>query len=138
MAGEQPILVTALVFFSEDGKILTARKQNTQRFMLVGGKPEPGESFEAAGVREAKEEIGIDISESDLSYLGTWTVPAANESGRLVTGTVFTVLPRLKVLPTPGAELAELKWLDPSEPFPANLAPLLETRILPALAFPNP
>ncbi|EEH63437.1 hydrolase, NUDIX family [Gleimia coleocanis DSM 15436] len=133
MTEQSPIYVTALVFFDETGRILTVRKRGTRRFMLVGGKPEPGESFAEAGIREAGEEVGISLSEGDLSYLGTWEVPAANEPGRLVNGTVYTVIPKLTNLPKPNAEIAELRWLDVSQPLPGDLAPLLETRILPAL-----
>ncbi len=55
-------IVVAAVAFVRDGQVLTVRKRGTTRFMLVGGKPEPGESTYDAAVRETREEVGLDVS----------------------------------------------------------------------------
>ncbi|MDO5726459.1 MAG: NUDIX domain-containing protein [Bowdeniella nasicola] len=126
------IYTCAVIFFSPTGAILTVRKAKTQRFMLVGGKPEPDESPRQCALREAREEVGVNISQLEL--LGMWQAPAANEAGFAVHGTVFVSQTALVELPTPAAEIAETRWLEPSAQLPDNLAPLLATKILPALA----
>lgn len=133
MISTSPIYTSAVVFRSPSGEILTARKRGTERFMLIGGKPEPGEYPRATALREIAEEVGIQLSPEDLELVGMWQTAAANESGRDVHGTAFVVKEPLAEMPTPAAEIAELRWLNPSAPLPGNLAPLLETRILPAL-----
>lgn len=129
-----PIYTSAVVFLSEDGHILTARKRGTNRFMLVGGKPEPGEDPRDAAVREVAEEIGLEIGRGDLELVGMWRTNAANESGRDVHGTAYLVKFKLAQKPKPSREIEELRWLDPAGEWPDNLAPLLQTRIMPALA----
>lgn len=129
----QPIIHTAaVVFFSRRGEILTVRKRGTNRFMLVGGKPEAGEGPRQAALREIREEIGL--REVTLDFLGMWQAPAANEAGFAVHGTVFTARAPLAATPLAAAEIAEVAWLQPDAPLPQNLAPLLQRRILPALS----
>ncbi len=64
------------LFREQDGRkqILLSRRQNTGYMdgkydMVVSGHVESGESLEKALVREAKEEVGIEISEDDLEFL---------------------------------------------------------------------
>lgn len=49
-----------------DGKIFIAKRANTKkifpdRYELIGGHVEPGESLEEALVREIHEEVGVDV-----------------------------------------------------------------------------
>ena len=44
-------IVVAAVALVRDGHVLTVRKRGTERFMLVGGKLEPGESARDAALR---------------------------------------------------------------------------------------
>ena len=100
--------------------------------MLPGGKIEPGETAAQAAVRELLEEVGAELDPASLGLLGEWTAPAANEPDHLVHGHVFEhpFVPQLSVR----AEIEELLWLHPSEmPSRHDLAPLLVTRVLPAL-----
>ncbi|MDO5721841.1 MAG: ASCH domain-containing protein [Actinomycetaceae bacterium] len=131
----EPIYTSAVVFQREDGAVLTARKQGTNRFMLIGGKPEPGETPRLTALREVQEEVGINLEPSGLEFIGMWRTAAANEAGREVHGTAFRATHPLVDLPAPAAEIAELKWLTSVEEDPADLAPLLVTRILPALGW---
>lgn len=129
----EPIRVCAVVFRDDRGRVLAVRKHNTSRFMLPGGKPEPGETARVTAVREVQEEIGALIDAPSLAPLGTFLAPAANEAGREVEGTIFTC-PAV-VEPEPGAEIAEVLWVDPHSPSAAgvDLAPLLESKVFPAL-----
>lgn len=130
-----PIIYTAaVVFLSPAGEILTVRKRGTERFMLVGGKPEPFEFARFTAVREAMEEVGIFHDPFELDLIGMHSAPAANEAGHTVHGTIFLSRHTLPYTPDCAAEIAEVRWLDPSGTLPDNLAPLLRDRVIPLLA----
>jgi len=125
------IVVSAVVLRDARGRILTVRKAGTQRFMLPGGKPEPGETAAQAAIRECAEELGLALEPGRLTALGVFMADAANEPGLTLEGSVFEH--PLAGEPRAAAEIAELRWLDPSQPLPDNLAPLLEHHVLPML-----
>ncbi|AQQ16285.1 LOG family protein YvdD [Corynebacterium glaucum] len=127
------INVAAVVIRNAAGEVLCVRKATSPRFQLPGGKPEPGESMVDAAIRETREEIGVNVPRESLSFLGRFSAEASNEPGHTVTSAVFTssVVP---TDPAPAAEIAEIAWIDPSDPQGHELAPLLATRIFPALA----
>ncbi|QOR69532.1 NUDIX domain-containing protein [Ruania alkalisoli] len=114
-----------------DGReLLTVRKQGTRRFMLPGGKVDPGETAAQAAVREVAEELGLTLPESALTLLGTYDEAAANEADTRVAASVYTAA--LPGEPAAAAEIAELRWTSLADP-PADLAPLLARHVLPAL-----
>ena len=80
-----PLLtVDALILY--DGKIVLIRRLNPpfeNDFALPGGFVEVGETVEAATVREAKEETGLDISL--MKVLGVYSDPARDPRGHTVT-----------------------------------------------------
>lgn len=124
----QGLIVVAAVAFVRDGAVLTVRKQGTSRFMLVGGKLEPGEDAHAAALRETREEVGIEVPELEL--LGEFLADAANEPGWQVQSTVFAG--ELVGEPRPTGEIEELRWTGLDDPHD-DLAPLLEHHVLPVL-----
>lgn len=125
------VLVVAAVAFVRAGQVLTVRKAGTSRFMLVGGKLEPGETPREAAVRESVEEVGVEPV--DLELLGEYVADAANEPDHLVRSTVFTAT--LGSEPRAGGEIAELRWMGLHEAGRHDdLAPLLEHHVLPVLA----
>ncbi|MGO2533650.1 TIGR00730 family Rossman fold protein [Arthrobacter rhombi] len=126
------IHVSAVVLRDSSGALLTVRKAGTSRFMLPGGKPEVGESAAITALRECSEELGVELDPAGLRRLGVFRCRAANEPGHEVQATVFEH-PEL-VAAHPAAEIAELRWLDPStDPLPGDLAPLLAEQVIPAL-----
>ncbi|WP_232843280.1 TIGR00730 family Rossman fold protein [Corynebacterium hindlerae] len=125
------ISVSAVILHDEAGRVLTVRKQGTDLYMFPGGKPEPGETFEEAALREAFEELGAHIT--DIHPFGTFTAPAANEADTHIAAEVFTAL--LLESPAPCNEIAEIAWVQPQEPHVA-LAPLLADHVFPALPDP--
>ena len=133
MSGPGDVIeVSAVVLRSPRGEVLTVRKRGTSRFMLPGGKPEPGETPAQTAVRECAEEVGVHLDPARLHALGVFTDAAANEPGCHVRGTVY--LHPADQVPVPAGEIAELRWLDPSaDPLPDDLAPMLELQVLPAL-----
>lgn len=132
------IAVAALVIRGPGGEVLCVRKHASTRFQLPGGKPEAGETMVDAALRETVEETGLSIPRGALGYLGRFTADASNEPGHTVTSTVFTVAETAGTTgsavatPVPAAEIAEYAWVDPEAPH-VELAPLLATRIFPAL-----
>ena len=128
------IIVSAVCVFSSDGRLLTVRKRGTERFMHPGGKPEPGEGAAEAASRELAEEVGINVPAEDLVPMGVWVARAANEAGTDIEATVFRAPGTHDPAEVhPAAEIAELRWIDPSADADADLAPLLTDHILPAL-----
>lgn len=123
-----PVIVVAAVAFVRDGHVLTVRKRGTDRFMLVGGKPEPGETPEQTARRESLEEVGVAVGE--LEPLGAFVSAAANEPGHELRSTVFAA--ELTAEPAPAAEIAELRWC-PLDATGSDLAPMLVENVLPLL-----
>ena len=132
MSESPDFVVSAVVIRDELGRVLVVRKRGTSRFMLPGGKIEAGETPAHAAVRELHEEVGAELDPDVLVLLGEWTAPAANEPDHVVHGHVFEHpwVPGLSVR----AEIEELLWLHPADMGARDdLAPLLVTRVLPAL-----
>lgn len=129
------IVVSAVVLRDEAGRILTVRKRGTDRFMLPGGKPEPGESAVETAVREVAEELKVQLSVEALELLGVVRAAAANEAGFEVEGTTYVAPePVVAASVAPAAEIEEIRWLDASvKPLPTDLAPMLEEHVLPLL-----
>lgn len=124
----RPVIVVSAVALVRGDAVLTVRKRNTSRFMLVGGKPEPGESALECAVRETFEETGLRLDALDL--LGEFTSEAANEPGHDLVSTVYTAA--LTGEPVAAAEIAELRWTDLEGAYD-DLAPMLEFNVLPLL-----
>lgn len=124
------IEVAAIVFRNSFGHVLGVRKASSTKFQLPGGKLEEGESPVQAAAREAEEEIGVQVRLPELTELGTFTAPAANEPGQTVRGYIFTY-PR-PVIAHAAAEIAETAWIDPADP-QCELADLLRNEVFPAL-----
>lgn len=136
-----PVVLTLSAVLVRDyrGRVLLVRKRGTSKFMQPGGKLEPGESFAGAAVREVAEELGLQLTESDLEQLGRWYGPAANEADTFIDAGLFAY-----TLPPAGgvhadqlvaaAEIEELLWIDPAQALArVDLAPLLRDHILPQL-----
>jgi 8-oxo-dGTP diphosphatase len=124
------IHVSAAVILDDRGRVLVVRKQGTTRFMQPGGKPEPGESAAETLIRELHEELGIRLAEADLQPLGTFISEAANEPGHRVIADAFatSVDPDSVAVQ---AEIAELRWITPTDAETLPLAPLSVEHLLP-------
>ena len=128
---EPLIHVSAVVFRDVNDKVLTVRKRGTEKFMFPGGKPELVESALDTAIREVKEEIGIGVEPKQLTQIGVFEAPAANEAKHTVVATVFTY-DGDTIEPQMAAEIAELSWVSPDQP-DVVLAPLLADFVFPAI-----
>ena len=128
---EPLIHVSAVVFRDVNDKVLTVRKRGTEKFMFPGGKPELGESALDTAIREVKEKIGIGLEAKQLTQIGVFEAPAANEVKHTVVATVFTY-DGDTIEPQMAAEIAELSWVSPDQPY-VVLAPLLADFVFPAI-----
>ncbi len=121
--------VVGAVIRDPTGRLLTVRKRRTQRFMLPGGKREPGEDDLTALRRELAEEIGVTVVAATL--LGRFEAPAANEPGATVKTSAYLVENTGEN--TAQDEIEELLWIDPAAPPDAPIAPLLVVEIFPSI-----
>lgn len=129
-APSRSIRVSAAVITDVDGRLLLVRKAGTTAFMQPGGKPEAGEDAAQTLIRELAEEIGLRLQPSDLTPLGEFTAPAANEPGFAVVADVF----RVDIgdqQPVTDAEIEELRWVDRGAASTLEIAPLAAAYFLP-------
>ena len=122
------IVVSAVDLRDAGGRVLTVRKRGTAAFMHPGGKPEPGETAAQCALREVEEELGLVLDAERLELVAVHRTAAANEAGRPLIASVFRH-PHLSHVSGPvvhpAAEIEQVRWLDPREPLPDDLAPLL-------------
>ena len=130
----QTLTIAGVCFLDATSRLLTVRKRGTHKFQLPGGKLESGESPLAAALREVAEEILVELRPEDLTLLGSWTAPAANEENTTVDATIF--VSSLIVAPVASAEIDELQWVDLADDPAASehFAPLLRAHVFGALS----
>lgn len=99
----------ALIYI-EDRKILAAKSRGRDTYYIPGGKREPGESDEAALVREISEEISMVLNPSFLEFYGEFQAQAHGQpAGVLVRLRCFITGERAAV--QAAAEIDEVAWL---------------------------
>lgn len=125
-----PFETVAAVITDTRGRVLLVRKRGSATFIQPGGKREGGESALQTLARELREELGVRLHDGSAELLGTYEDYAVNEPGRRVRAEVYRV--QVDGEPMPGAEIQELRWLDPAPPHPVPVAPLSAGHILPA------
>lgn len=124
------IHVSAAIIRDATGRVLVVRKNGTTRFMQPGGKPETGETAAETLVRELHEELGLVCAVDDLTPLGVFISAAANEPGHRVVATAFSMTAEEDDVQVQ-AEIAELRWITPTDAHTLPLAPLSEEHLLP-------
>lgn len=95
----------ATLIILRNSRVLLARDDDLDFWSLPGGRIEPGETDEAAAARELAEETGLELL--GLEYLLEHESDVRNH-----------IVFRLSVNdaePTPGMEIADLKWWDGRE-----------------------
>ena len=99
-------VVVGAVLLDGKGRVLAARRDRPPGWELPGGKVEPGESEQAALVRELREELGV------AAEVGTRIGPDVPIGRDLLLRAWTAVLTAGE--PT-ALEHAELRWLEPDE-----------------------
>jgi uncharacterized protein (TIGR00730 family) len=123
------IRIVAALVQNEARRVLLVRKKGTRAFMQPGGKLRHSESHLAALERELGEELRCSLRPGSPAFLGTFTAPAANESGYLVEAALYRV--ELDGEISAASEIDEVIWLDPHSSGQIELAPLTRDNVLP-------
>ena len=103
--------VVAALIWEGDRFMICQRPAHKARGLLwefVGGKTEPGESMEAALVRECREELDITVSVGDIFIQVVHEYPDILIRLTLFHCTIATGTPKLM-------EHHDLKWIHPSQ-----------------------
>ncbi|MFQ2269831.1 NUDIX hydrolase [Aeromonas enteropelogenes] len=95
----------------KEGQLLCARSHGKSIYYIPGGKREPGESDEAALVREIEEELAVTLQPDTLRFACEFSTQADGKpAGVEVRLRCYTG--EARGTPTASAEIAELRWLD--------------------------
>ncbi|MEO3772792.1 NUDIX domain-containing protein [Micromonospora sp. B9E7] len=93
-----------------DGRVLSTRSHGRERYYLPGGKREAGESDLDTLVREAKEELTIDLDPLTATFLGEFRAQAdAHPEGVVVRMRCYESAYQGHI--EASAEIAEVAWL---------------------------
>jgi 8-oxo-dGTP diphosphatase len=115
--------IASVILFRQDDKVALVLRQNTGwmdgYYALPGGRVDPGESFSQAAIREAKEEVGVDIESDNLKQF--LVAHALGKDGEVWVNTVFEALEWEGELHNAEPEKSEsLEWF-PLDELPENL-----------------
>ena len=105
-------MAASAAIFREDGKVLLAKRTKQPfQWSFPGGSLEPGESAAQAAIREAREEVGVEIEIIEKAGEREIELPEANRrfiisvfAARLVSGE-----------PKAGPEASETGWFELAE-----------------------
>ena len=93
----------------EDRKLLVVRARGKDMFYTVGGKRRAGETDKEALIREVKEEVGVSLLPTTISYVNTFEAQAHGKpEGTIVRLTCY--MAHFLGEPTPMSEIEELGW----------------------------
>ncbi len=123
----QEIRVVVGAAIVRDGRVLACRRTSPAeaagRWELPGGKVEPGETADAALVREVREELRCEVA------VGSWLGSESPIGERYVLRVAFATLVSGEPEPVEhdavrwlsASELDDVDWLDPDRPFLAEI-----------------
>jgi ADP-ribose pyrophosphatase YjhB (NUDIX family) len=126
----------AAVIVTEDG-VLLQRRDDNGKWGLPGGAVEPGESVEAALVREVREETGLEVE--PVRLVGVYSDPLHHQIVTYPDGNVIHYVSTVLECTIRGGALAcgteslELGFFPP-DALPDDTLPISRIRIVDALA----
>ena len=108
------VTIDVAIFNDYYTKILLGRKKKEDKYRLIGGFVQNGESFEKTVVREAYEETHLQLK--DLEYKGSFPIDDWRYRGERdkITTTLF-IATIADGKPQPDDDIHELKWFDFTE-----------------------
>lgn len=107
---ELPTILVAAVALVRDRRVLMVTARGRDVIYMPGGKIDPGETARDAAIREAREEVSVELDPSSIAELFTVTVQAHGEpDGRLVEMRVFAGATRDD--PVASAEVDAVHWV---------------------------
>ena len=124
-----PLIVAAAAVVLAGRLLVVSKQAAPEVFYLPGGKPEPGESLDAAVHRELREELGVGIT--SMRQFAVVEELAALEA---VPMRMTVYLADLDREPEPAAELADLAWISGPSEVPGQLAPTVHHHVVPWLS----
>ncbi len=130
MAKTNHLHLACALITNEYNEMLIVKKQNTEVFIMPGGKIEHGETPEQALQRELLEEIKTSINLQQMTLLGHHTTIASNEKNTQVTARIFHIKlakTQIKV----ANEIQEAFWMNYQDYTKYTLANLLKEFSLP-------
>ena len=104
-----PAIIVSIVDESDRLLLGSQGVWEQNRWSVLAGFVEPGESLEAAVVREMKEESGLDVSEPEYIYSQGWPYPYS-----LMLGFSAKAKSSQQLLPD-GEEIVRLRWFSRDE-----------------------
>lgn len=107
---EYVLPISAKAVIDYHGRIPLLRNERDE-WELPGGKVEPGEDLETTAIREAREELGVDIK--DLRLAHAWIYPITEQRHVLVVAYAATCVAREE--PRLTHEHRELRLFEPAE-----------------------
>ncbi|QQR83832.1 NUDIX hydrolase [Candidatus Peregrinibacteria bacterium] len=118
MKKDHPYVGAANIFVGPKGELLLMkRSQKTFAFPgywgLVGGFLEWGETAAEAAIREAKEEIGVDIEV--IRFTGKYYNTPSPNKGRVISLPHYSVILSGSPYPAQPEECEEVRWFNPDE-----------------------
>lgn len=115
MKNTQPDIIKAAAIILRDKKLLIAKRKGIDLWISVGGKPEAGESLEAALVREIKEETGMKVIGRPKVFHISPVEEAAGRPGVMVQITSFLVDAKGEPGINAHDQIEQFHWLDRQE-----------------------
>jgi ADP-ribose pyrophosphatase YjhB (NUDIX family) len=117
---------------NDEGRLLLIRRTDNENWAMTGGAMDPGETIAEAGVRETKEETGIDCEITGV--VGIYTNPrhmilyTSNAEVRQECSLVFAAR-AVGGEPTPSSESSEVRWVDRSDLGGYTMHPSMAQRV---------
>jgi hydrolase, NUDIX family len=119
--------ITALLMLKKANKILLLKRINTGyedgKFCFPGGHVEKGEPIHEAMIREAKEEIGVDINKNDLKLVHICNRKVKDDA---YVDFIFECLKwKGKEKVAEYDKASEIQWIDEKD-IPDNIIPFMD------------
>ncbi|MEC4117720.1 NUDIX domain-containing protein [Myroides phaeus] len=130
MSTTHTIYLASALLTNDKNEMLTVRKKGSTYYMMAGGKIELGETPIETLKREIQEELQLNITNDQISLLGTHQTTAVNEANTIVNATIFHVRINNSSIQA-SAEIEEIKWVTKENYNNIKLAHLLKEFSLP-------